>query len=55
MVEETALVLGPTEAFANKLSFECDALPYTKAIEVLGKARLPLLVDHEHKLNHSSI
>ena len=46
MLKEAALVLSPTQALSNELSFQRDPFPHTEAIEVLGKPCLPLLIDH---------
>ena len=51
MLQETALVLRPTQALPDELTFQGHALPYTETVEVLGKARLPLLVDHEDEVD----
>ena len=46
MLEETALVLRPTQAFTNQFTFESDSFAHTETIKVFGEACLTLLVDH---------
>ena len=46
MLEETALVLRPTQAFTNKLTLESHSFAHAKTIEVFGEARLTLLINH---------
>ena len=49
--QEAALVFCAAEALPNQLALERDPLPDTKAIEVFGEARLPLLVHHQDKVD----
>ena len=46
MLEETALVLRPAQAFANQLTFESDSFAHAETIKVFGEARLTLLINH---------
>ena len=52
MLQETALVFRPTQAFTNELTFESHSFAHAETIEVFGEARLTLLVDHQHELYH---
>ena len=52
MLEETALVLRPTQAFTNQLTFESHSFAHAETIEVFGEARLALLIDHQYELYH---
>ena len=52
VLEEAALILSSAEALANQFALQRDSFADAKTLEVLGKARLSLLVDHEYELNH---
>lgn len=49
--QEAALVFSAAEALSNELTLKRDSLAHAKAIEVFGQARLPLLVDHQDKVD----
>ena len=46
MLQETALVFRPTQAFTNQFTFESHSFAHAETIEIFGEARLTLLVDH---------